>query len=101
MTDVKSYLVINAIPYAEKAGQVMNYLSQIMPIFAANGGRPVGRYRTVDQLIGDGGPTQMAVFEFASDTTVKDMLAGEDFKSLSDLRDEIFERLDLMLCAPL
>lgn len=101
MSSISSVLLINAIPNQGKEAQLQSYLGQILPIFAAAGGKMLARYKSTEQLMGNGGPSLIATFEFPSETAIKDMLAGADFNALSSLRDEVYQRLDLLICAPL
>ena len=50
MTDTPAFLIITAIPNPEKMEAVQTYLSQIMPVLVAGGGKPVGRYSVTNQL---------------------------------------------------
>ncbi len=52
MTDTSAFLIINAIPNPEKMEQVQSYLSQIMPVLVSGGGKPLGRYRVTNQVVG-------------------------------------------------
>lgn len=101
MPETSTVLLINSIPNYGKEAQLQSYLGQILPIFAAAGGKALARYKSTEQLIGNGGPALAATFEFPSEAAVKDMLAGAEFNALNGLRDEVYARLDLMLCAPL
>jgi hypothetical protein len=40
MTDTPAFLIITAIPNPEKMKAVQSYLSQIMPVLVAGGGKP-------------------------------------------------------------
>jgi len=42
----------------------------------------LGRYKTIEQIMGDGGIKASAVFEFPNAQVFRDMIAGEEFKSL-------------------
>jgi len=99
MADSKAYLVISSIPKPGKKDLLHNYLSQAMPLAMAAGGVPVGRYGAVQQVIGENGPTLTAVVEFADGQAISDMVASAEFVALGDLRDEVFERLDMIICA--
>ena len=98
MTEEKAFLVINAFPEPENMAGFQMYLSKIMPILEDAGRNSLGRYRTVEQVMGEGGPRISAVVEFPSAEVIKNMIEGEEFNSLSQLRAEAFKKLDLMIC---
>ncbi len=98
MTEEKAFLVINAVPNPENMAGFQMYMSKIMPILENAGGKTLGRYRTVEQVVGEGGPRVTGIVEFSSSEVIKNMIAGEEFNSLAQLRGEAFARLDLMIC---
>ena len=52
--------------------------------------------------MGQGGIKAIAVFEFPSAHSIKDMLASEDFNALNDLRKKAYrQEVDLMICETL
>ena len=98
MSDSKSYLLISSIPKPGREELLHSYLSQAMPLAMAAGGVPVGRYMATKQLVGEGGPTLIAAVEFADAKSISDMVDSPEFAALGDLRDEVFERLDMITC---
>jgi len=101
MTDTPAFLIITAIPNPEKMEAVQSYLSQIMPVLVAGGGKPVGRYRVTNQVIGEGGPKMMALLEYLDEKSITDMVDGEAFTALADLREQAFLHLNLMVSSPM
>jgi len=101
MANTPVFLIITAIPNPEKMEAVQSYLSQIMPVLVAAGGKPVGRYRVTNQLIGGGGLKMMALLEYPDEKGITDMIAGEAFTSLTDLREQAFAQLNLMVSSPM
>lgn len=101
MTDSPTFLIITAIPNPEKMEAVQAYLSQIMPVLVAAGGKPVGRYRVTNQLVGEGGPKMMALLEYSDEKSITDMIDSEAFTALADLRGDAFLQLDLMVSSPM
>jgi uncharacterized protein (DUF1330 family) len=101
MTDTPTFLIINAIPNPEKMEQVQAYLSQVMPVLVSGGGKPIGRYRVTNQVVGEGGPKMMALLEYPDEKSVTDMINGEAFVALADLRSEAFLQLNLMMGSPM
>jgi uncharacterized protein (DUF1330 family) len=101
MTDAPVFLIINAIPNPKKMKQVQAYLSQVMPVLVSAGGKPVGRYMVTNQVIGDGGPKMMALLEYADEKSITDMLNGQAFLELAELRQEAFLQLNVMVSSPM
>ena len=97
MSDASAYLVITATPNPAKMEQLKSYLQQIMPALAAGGGRPVGRYRTTEQVGGSDGPKTIAVLEYPSAQAIRDVASSDGYNALNDLRAEVFLRVDLMI----
>ena len=98
MDDNRSFLVINAIVNKQNMAQLQEYLGGVMQIFGKNGGKPVGRYKTVEQLIGTESPEMMAIIEFSDAEVISDMIEGEEFIALSDMRSKVFSKLNMMIC---
>ncbi|MCF8277624.1 MAG: DUF1330 domain-containing protein [Flavobacteriales bacterium] len=101
MEESKTYLLINTIPNPENMTGFQLYLSKIIPIFMNAGGKGIGRYKTVEQVMGSSGIKASAVFEFPSAQAIKNMLAGEEFNSLNQLRSEAYKQVDLLICEAL
>lgn len=102
MTDNKTFLVVNAIPNIEDMASFQSYLSQIVGIFKQFGGTGMQRWKTIEQVMGEGGIKAMAVFEFPSSQSVKDMMASEEFNALNELRKKAYKQeVDLMICEAL
>jgi uncharacterized protein (DUF1330 family) len=93
----KTFLVISAIVNKQNIAEVPNYLGSVMQIFGQNGGKPVGRYKTVDSLVGEESPEMMAVIEFDSRKTIQDMINGEAFQSLTQQRARVFDKLNMII----
>jgi uncharacterized protein (DUF1330 family) len=94
----KSTLAINAIINKENMSEVPSYLEQVMPIFGKNGGKPVGRFKTVNKLIGDESPEMVALIEFPDAEVIEQMIEGDDFQALSDLRGRVFKKINMFIC---
>lgn len=93
----KAFLVITAIVDKQNIAEVPEYLGSVMQIFGKNGGKPVGRYKTINSLIGDESPEMMAVIEFDSPKTIEDMVNGKSFKSLAEQRARVFTKLNMII----
>ncbi len=98
MAGSKAFLIISSTPKSGKEELLHSYLSQAMPLAMAAGGTPVGRYVATKQLLGEGGPTLVAIVEFADAQSINDMMSSAEFGALGDLRNEVFEQLDMVIC---
>lgn len=97
----KAVLVINAVVDQEHKQEVQRYLSQMMQIFKDNGGKPLGRYKTIEKINGSQLPEMIAIVSFENVETIKKMLAGDDYTSLSELRERVFSDLKIVVCTEL
>jgi len=89
----RTVLVINAVVDQEHKQELQGYLSQMMQIFKENGGKPLGRYKTLEKIIGSQAPEMIALVSFENAETIKKMLEGDEYKSLSELRERVFSDL--------
>ena len=60
----KTVLVINAVVNQEHKQELQGYLSQMMQIFTDNGGKPLGRYKTIEKIKGSQAPEMIAIVSF-------------------------------------
>ena len=98
MEDNKSFLVISAIVDEQNVAELQEYLGSVMKIFGENGGKPVGRYKTIEQLSGEDSPEMIAIIEFKDTDVIKQIVDGEEFMDLSDMRSRVFSKLNMMVC---
>lgn len=102
MKDNKTFLMVNAIPNMDDMDSFQSYISQIVGIFKQFGGNGMQRWKTVEQVMGKGGIKAMAVFEFPSAKSIKDMMVSEEFNALNELRKKAYKQeVDLMICEAL
>jgi uncharacterized protein (DUF1330 family) len=97
----RTVLIINAVVDREHKQELGGYLSQMMQIFKDNGGKPLGRYKTIEKINGSQVPEMIALVSFENAERIKEMLDGDEYKSLSDLRARVFSDLKIVLCAEL
>ena len=97
MEESKTFLVITAIVNKQNIVEVPEYLGSVMQIFGQNGGKPIGRYKTINSLVGDESPEMMAVIEFDSPKSIEDMVNGEAFNALADQRARVFTKLNMII----
>ena len=102
MTENKTFLIVNAIPNTDDMASFQSYISQIIGIFTKFGGSGMQRWKTTEQIMGQGGIKAITVVEFPSSQAIKDMLASEEFNALNDLRRKAYKQeVDLMICETL
>lgn len=95
----KTFLIVNAVPNLEDMTSFQSYLSQIVGVFTKFGGSGMQRWKTVEQVMGHGGIKAIAVFEFPSAQSIKNMMESEEFNALNDLRKKAYKQeVDLMIC---
>ncbi|MEX0291057.1 MAG: DUF1330 domain-containing protein [Flavobacteriaceae bacterium] len=97
----RTVLVINAVVNQEHKQELQGYLSQMMKVFKDNGGNPLGRYKTIEKIKGSRVPEMIAIVSFENAETIKKMLEGDEYKSLSELRERVFSDLKIVLCTEL
>ena len=98
MEDNKSFLVINAIVNKQNASELQGYLSSVMQIFGKNSGKPLGKLKTIEPISGADSPEMIAMIEFPDAQAIKEMVIGEDFTALADVRARVFSKLNMMIC---
>ncbi|MFZ4796931.1 MAG: DUF1330 domain-containing protein [Bacteroidia bacterium] len=99
MTENKTYLIVNAIPNTEDMQSFQLYISQIVAIFTKFGASNIQRFKTLEQIMGNGGIKAIAVFEFPNAQSIKDMKASVEFNALNELRKKAYKQeVDLMIC---
>jgi uncharacterized protein (DUF1330 family) len=101
MSDQKALLMINAKVNKANAEEVQSYLGQIMPVFAKNGGKPLVRYKTVQDISGPDSPEMTTIVEFPSDRVINEMVNSDEFTALSELRNRVFSKLNMTICEPM
>ncbi|MFY0674788.1 MAG: DUF1330 domain-containing protein [Bacteroidia bacterium] len=97
MSESKAVLIINAIVNKDNASELQNYLGGVMKVFGANGGKPVGRFKTTDALTGENSPEMVAIIEFPNTSVIKEMVNGEAFGALGELRARVFTMLNMFI----
>jgi uncharacterized protein (DUF1330 family) len=97
MEDNKTFLVITAIVNKQNIAEVPEYLGSVMQIFGQNGGKPVGRYKTINPLVGDESPEMVAVIEFANPEIIENLVKSEAFNTLAEQRARVFTNLNMFI----
>jgi uncharacterized protein (DUF1330 family) len=99
MKNQKAIMIITAIVNKANIAELTTYLEKIQPIFAKNGAKPIARYKTVHNIAGTDSPEIVSIFEFNSSETVNSMVESDEFTGLSELRERVFSKLNLIICA--
>lgn len=100
-TAQSSVLIINAIIDKEHKSELNEYLTQMMQIFKAYNGTPIGRYKTTEKLMGSQAPEMIAMISFEDTETIKRMINDKKFKELSEIREQVFSGLNIVICTEL
>lgn len=98
MEDQKITVVISAVINKASIAELPSYLEQVQPILSKYGGNPVGRYKTVRNLVGTDGPEIISIFEFDNADAIDTMIHSQEFTGLAELRARVFSKLNLMIC---
>ena len=99
MTD-KTFLIVNSIPNHQDMISFKAYISQIVEIFHQFGGVGIARFKTMEQVMGNGGIQSVAIFEFPNAQAIHDMMSSSEFNALNELRKKAFQQsVDLMICS--
>ena len=96
--DQKEIMVITAVVNKVHVAELQSYLEQIQPIFAKNGAKPIGRYKSVQNIVGTDSPEIISIFEFDNTTAIDKMVQSEEFTGLEELRTRVFSKLNMMHC---
>ena len=94
----RTILVINAVVDEAHKSELKGYLSQMMQVFKENDGKPLGRYKTIERIMGSQAPEMIAMISFENTETIKTMLDRDNYKNLSELRERVFSDLKIVIC---
>ncbi len=98
MKDQKEILVITAVVNKAHVDELPTYLEQVQLIFGKNSAKPIGRYKTVQNVVGTDSPEIISIFEFDNSDAINTMLQSEEFTGLAELRARVFSKLNMVLC---
>ncbi|MFY0690054.1 MAG: DUF1330 domain-containing protein [Cyclobacteriaceae bacterium] len=93
----KVFLVISVSVNTENKAELPDYLGSIMEVFKENRGTPIGRYKTTSKLVGEGSPDLIAIISFPDSEVIEDMLNSDEYKKLEQLRERVFEKLNMIV----
>ena len=95
--ETKAVFVINAVVNKDNMSELNGYLESVMPIFAKNNGKPIGRFKISESISGDEAPETVAILEFPSKEVIQEMVQGDEFKGLNEVRSRVFSKLTMMI----
>jgi uncharacterized protein (DUF1330 family) len=96
--EIKTALVINAIPNMERFEEVIKYFAKLYLIFQNHGATNIQKLRTTKQLLGDEGTMATAVIEFPNSKAITDAFASNDFISLDSAHEKLYKVFDVRIC---
>ena len=97
MNENNVVLIITATANKENISELQGYLGGVMQIFGKNGGKPTSRFKTIENLSGNDSFEMMAIIEFPNAAAIKDMINGDEFQSLSEIRARVFSKLNMLI----
>lgn len=98
MSESPRYMVVVCSFDPAKPDDFKHYVSHARPIFAANGGRPVGQYATEATLVGDGQTAFVIVMAFPSEAAIRAVFADPAYQALIPARTAVFPQLQILIC---
>ena len=96
--EIKTAVVINAIPNMEHFEEVIKYFAKLYLIFENHGAINVQKLRTTKQLLGDEGTMATAVIEFPNSKAITDAFASNDFIALDNAHENLYKVFDVRIC---
>jgi len=96
--EVKTAVVINAIPKMDRFEEVIKYFAKLYDIFQNHSATNIQKLRTSEQLIGDGGIMATAVIEFPNKEAIHSALASSEFSALDNMHEALYAVFDMRIC---
>lgn len=97
MSDSPRYMLVTCTLDTSKLADFKHYVSHARPIFAANGGKPVGQFATEATLFGDAETTHVIVMAFPSAQAIHAVFADPAYQALIPARTAAFPRLQILI----
>ena len=98
MNEVKTAVVINAIPNMEQFEEVIKYFAKLYLIFQNHGATNIKKLRTTEQIFGNEGIMATAVIEFPNSKAITDAFASNDFIALDNAHENLYKVFDVRIC---
>ncbi len=92
-------LIINAVINKENKAKIPEYLGKMNEVFKDFQGNPVGKYKRVQRISGEGIPEMVAIIRFPNQETITNMIESKSYEDLSALRKAVFTELKLAIYA--
>ncbi len=96
--EVKTAVVINAIPKMDRFEEVIKYFAKLYDIFQNHDATNIQKLRTSEQLIGDGGIMATAVIEFPNKEAIHSALSSSEFSALDNVHETLYTVFDMRIC---
>lgn len=98
MENSQTFLAITATLNKDNMAKVPEYLGKVMPVFAKHGGKPFGKFKTTNKLMGEHCPEMIGIIEFPNAEAVEAVAQDPEFQALSELRAAVFTSLNMTSC---
>ena len=98
MNDQKAIFIATAKINKSNMEDLKSYLEKAGPLTVKFGGKPVAKYKTIQEVSGEESPELISVTEFPSVDSINKMVDSSDFKALAELRSSAFSKLNLVIC---
>ena len=96
--NVRTALVINAIPNMEQFEEVIKYFAKLYGVFQNHGATNIQKLRTTEQLFGDEGIMATAVIEFPNKEAIGNAFSSKEFIDLGNAHETLYKIFDVRIC---
>jgi uncharacterized protein (DUF1330 family) len=94
-------LVFNGTVNKEHLSELKPYLGAMGSIFGEFKGRPMGRFKVEEALLGEANPDLVALIEFPDKASILSMMESPAFHALSEQRARVFRQINLSIASEL
>lgn len=100
MSDQPAIMVAIGTPNPDGQAELNSYATGAGELAAANGAKPIGRFKSAESLAGDEFTGLVAVMEFPSAEALQRAFASDEYKKLIPARDKGFKELRIFRAEP-
>ena len=100
MSDEPGILVAIGTPDPDQQEALQAYVTAAGELAAANGAKPIGRYKFAEALAGEDFPDLVVIMQFPSAQALRDAFAADEYKKLIPARDKGFKELRIFRAEP-
>ena len=93
----RSLLIVNAVVNPGEREALAYYQQEATPMFVAAGGKPVGKFKISESLIGEADLHMAVVMEFPNDEAIKGVFDSEAYQELIPYREKAFKELNVYI----